>query len=247
MEDVSHLTGEKQLGVSRMILNEVRFNGQTGKFVKVNLVDKKEGVDAETVELGDEIKAVFLKIRRRLGGFDSAKDAFLVSTEHNTKDDVVQLFGVRDKGIAEALYEKYKPVLKAQRVIYAWILDGRSHELVRIIVKGASLLKDREEQANESTSLLDYLNKEKASPDDHVYKFVTEMKAVEKKGKLGKYYAIDFSQGKRIADDKLEEAIAEIKRLHEYSLEQDKYNSTATPAVETKSEYPVNDDAEIPF
>lgn len=246
MEDVSHLTGEKDLKSppKNLALNEVRFNGKDGVFTYVNLLERKDGEQAQTIDLGPSIQAVFLKIRRRLGGFNvsdtsSSKDGtFYVSTEHNTKEDTVYLFGARERGVAETLYEKHKPILKAQRVIYAYLLrKDLPKELVRIVVKGSSLMADREEQENKSTSLLDYVSREKGK-DEHMYNFVTILSAVKKKGRLGAYFAIDFMEGKKLPDEKMPEVIEKIKEIAKVSSEQDAYYKENTPAP-TAVELPV--------
>jgi hypothetical protein len=200
------------------------------------------GEKAEEVDLGEKIQAVFLKLRRRISGFNKSLDTFYTSTEHNTKDDVVYLFGAREKGRAEDLYEKHKPILKAQRVVYAYLIHSPTEkELVRLIVKGASLSPSKDKD-DEHVDLLSYVQQDKPK-GTHTYQYVTEMTSYEKSGPLGKYFAVHFERGGRIPDEKLTPVIEVIKELAEEAKAQDEYYKENTPPSEA---LPVIDRADYP-
>lgn len=242
-------------------LNEVRFNGKGdaedggGKFYHINLLDRKDGEKAVQTELGPEAQVIILKLRRRIAGYKKDIEAYYVSTEHNEKADVVYMFGAKEKGRAEDLYEKYKTFIRAERVVYAYLLrEGMEKELVRVIIKGSALNPNRDSKAPTTTDFFSYIqNKAKG---EHVYMYVTKMTAVKEKNPMGSFYSIDFKKGAALNEKQLEEVIAKIKELHEYSVEQDAYykvedsekvevTKDALPVVE----YPTDDidPSDIPF
>lgn len=224
VEDVSHMTGENayKRPPKSLIINEVSFNGKEGKFMFRDLINRKEGEKAEKKEIGDSIQVIFLKLRRRISGYNNKQEKFYTSTEHNDKKDTVYLFGVNKKGTAEELYEEFKPLLKTERVIYAYLLrEGQDKELVRVIVKGSALNPNRAGKKDGVNDLFTYINDKQK--DEHSYMFVTKMTAVEESGPLGKYYTIDFKRGTKLPEDKLNVVVEKIKELHQMSVEQDNY------------------------
>lgn len=255
-EDVSNLTGEdsNKRPPKNIVLNEVRFNGKDGKFILVNLVDRKDGEKAVETDLGEAVQVIFLKIRRRIAGYKNDIEKFYVSTEHNTKDDKVYLFGAKDRGTAEELYDKYKPLLKTNRVIYSYLIrEGQEKELVRVIVKGSALNPSRESKAETTTDFFTYLNEKPKG--EHTYMYVTKLSAVKESNKLGGYFSIDFKRGAKLPEDKLEVVVEKIKELHEMAVEQDNfYNDSKNvvkddlPAIEyPDAESEGIDTEDIPF
>ena len=139
-EDSSDLTGLPSRVPKSMKLNEVRFNGEEGKFVYVDVINRKDKEKAEKTDLGERVDFIFLRARRRIAGYNKREKMMYISTEHNDKNDNVYLFGMREKGTADALYTKYKDIMHTERVVYAFLLRvGHDRELVRIVIKGSTL------------------------------------------------------------------------------------------------------------
>ncbi len=247
IEDVSDMTGEKSSRQipKNLVLNEIRFNGKEGKFTHVNLVGREKDQKAVETELGDSIKVIFLKIRRRIQGFKKGNkslkefDQFYTSTEHNTKDDTVYLFGAKEKGKSEDLYNKYAAThkMRAQRVIYCYLIqEGKERELVRLIVKGGTLNPNRESKVSGKLDFFDFIN-QKRPKGDHTYMYVTNISAVQEEGNLGTIYTMEFVRGSKLADDKLQVVVDEVKKIHALTLEQDAYYKDAdAQAIAPKEE-----------
>lgn len=258
-EDVSHLTGENdsKRPPKNLILNEVRFNGKKGKFTYVNLIDRKDGEKAVEIDLGESVNVIVLKIRRRISGFNKPLDTFYTSTEHNAKDDVVYLFGAKEKGISGELSDKYRAQgikMQSQRVLYAFLLrENMERELVRLVVKGSTMNWKRDGKSEDHMDFFDYTQREKAK-DDHIYMSVTTVYSGEETGPLGEYYTMYFKVGPRVPKDKLDIVTAKIKELHALAVEQDSYyRETATQPEPDANlptiEYPEEDinPEDIPF
>ncbi len=262
MEDVSNMTGENlhRRAPRGIKLNEIRFNGKEGNFVFLDLLNRQEGQKADKTNLGESVDVVFLKIRRRIAGFKKGNksmkefDTVYVSTEHNTKEDQIYLFGAKEKGKADDLYNKYKDFIHTERVVYAFLLrKDKERELVRVIIKGSALNPNRETKATGTVDFFTYVqDKEKGT---HIYEYVTNLSSVKETGPLGDFFTINFRRGKKLPGDKLIAVVEEIKTLHQYSIEQDEYYADAQKIEEPAEkklpeiEYPeedINPD-DIPF
>ena len=125
MPSLQEMSGEKKFA-PKLVLNEIRLNGQDGKFYYKNVlgglkevagdVDMKERY--EETELGDEVSLIFLKIRRKLVWFRKGKKS-VVSNEHADKTSRITLYGdMVEVGTNDELRAKY-PLLKTQQVVYA--------------------------------------------------------------------------------------------------------------------------------
>lgn len=269
VEDVGELTGENssRAPVRNLEVNEVRFDGKEGRFSLVHWVGHKKGDELVTEDLGPSISIVILKLRRRIQGLKKGNkalkefDEWYTSTEHNVKEDVVYLMGARDKGTAEEMYNKYlsSHKMRAQRIVYAFLLrEGKERELVRVVVKGATLNSRRDSKKEGVMDYFDYISM-KRPKDDHHYKHVTVLSAVEEDGNLGTFYTISFARGSRLPQEHLKVVVEEVKRIHAHTVEQDEYyKKTEAKDVSPKAEdlpaveYPSAeeegiDPADIPF
>lgn len=247
MNDIADKTGEKQYrgAPEGFKANEIRVDGETGQFTYINLKDKKEGEKAETKELGNAIQLVFLKIRRVLAYYDSEKEQFVSTNEHNSPSDFVYLFKKNKQGTAREIREEFDK-LRTRQVVYA-LYASKVHEpeVVRLQVKGASL--GSKNKADTTTDFYSYL--QSFEGDDHVHQFMTELGSVEEKG-VRKYFCIDFKRGSRLPKDKLEIVEGKVNEVHAVTSKQDEYWDSKAPVEATKEEletieYPDADDADI--
>lgn len=240
-----------------MKLNEVRFNGEDGKFFYVDVINRKEGEKAVKTDLGDHIDFIFLRTRRRIAGYIKKDKMMYISTEHNDKKDNVYLFGAREKGTAEELYDRYKDIMHTERVVYAFLIQSQKEkELVRIIIKGSTLNWKRDGKAPTTVDYFAYVQDDKR--EGHIYEYVTRITPVKETGDLGDYYSMHFALGAHLDQPKIDVIVEKLKELKEYVAEQDSYYKTAkkveevdVPVIDAtdKVEYPaeqINPD-DIPF
>lgn len=226
MDNISDMTGASQYKrPASLKTNEIRFNGKNGKFSYVNLLGRKEGEKAESKDLGTSLKLVFLKIRRKMSYYHAEKEVFVVTSEHNSKEDTVFLFGPNVKGVASELREKYEQ-LRTQQVVYV----AYEAEIVRLIVKGASL--GSQVKAKTTTAFFEYLQDYKG--EDHVHEHYTEISSVEEEGKLGSYMVMDFKRGKKLTKAGITSAEDRIKEIHEVTSATDEYYNKKTGTEVTK-------------
>lgn len=221
MNDLAKMSGENESGgPPKLILNQIRINGKTGNFIfediKSGAKEEEKGkkVYRKTV-LGKEITVTFLKVRRKLVQFRKDKKS-LTTTEHNHPGCRVVLFGdTTESGIASEIREAY-PMLKTQQIVYGLYKD----ELVRIIIKGASLGSKNKEKTVED--FYSYIGKAfDKSKDEHFYNFETEMYSKEESGDLGSYYCASFKKGDKIED--LTEVSEKMKQAYDYCMAYDDY------------------------
>jgi hypothetical protein len=173
------------------------------------------------VNLSNTIEVVFLKIRRKLVERGSNEGEIVRSTnEHNHKNEAVQLFDTRTNtksyGIAADLREKYEG-LRTVQVVYALLLQEGKQEVVRLVVKGASLGSDAKPEG--VINFYQYL--QSFGKDEHFWEFKTILTAVLEEGKKS-YFAKDFKRGEVLTADKAKEYVVKcMKEIHEKCLELD--------------------------
>ncbi len=169
----------------RLNVNEVRLNGSTGIFEK----NYKDGDEWKRESLGTELEITILRLRRRLNDFNSQ----LRSSEHNSKNDNIILFGKNEriKGIASELREKYKG-LRTENLAYS-LLNG---ELIKVLIKGASL--GSKDQSDERVSFYEYLNS--FGKDEHVWEYKTILKTMKEKKGAQTYYTLHFVKGEKLSN-----------------------------------------------
>jgi hypothetical protein len=231
--DTSDLTGLPSRLPKAMKLNEVRFNGKDGEFEYVDVLNRKDGEKAEKTSLGKTVDFIFLRQRRRIVGFNRSTDTMYISTEHNGKDDNIYLFGVKEKGTANELYEKYKDIMHTERVVYGFLLrQGKERELVRVIIKGSTLNWKREGKAPTTVDYFSYVQDDKR--EGHIYEYVTRMSPVKESSPLGVYYSINFTLGTHLKDDQIAIIVGTLNMLKDYVAEQDAYYKVAKPSTIAK-------------
>lgn len=232
MENVLEMTGQTEYQKPQNVkVNTVRLNGQTGKFIYVDLKNKPEDGRADEHELGTSINVVFLKIRRRLAFFDGGEQRFMQTSEHNSVDDVVTYFPTNERGVASAIREKY-PQLRTNQIVYCLFKSPNGVEVVSLLVKGASL--GSRAKADTTTDFYSYLGS--FNEENPIHEFGTKLSAVKEEGKTGAYYAIDFQKGKRMEDKKIEIVVDHIKEIHERTQSQDAHYSKGAPEVVKQDE-----------
>lgn len=239
MEDLSHLTGEDKMRKPPEAIkcNEVRVNGKTGKFLYIDLINRKEGEKAEVVELGDGIKVIFLKHRRRLAYYDKPNKRMIQTTEHNSKTDTVYLFGLKERGPADLMRENHQK-LRTQQLVYAFLIrendKGSMPEMVRLIFKGSALLSEATPEG--VMKYYDYVSSFKGK--DHSYQFITELASVQEKSDLGDYYSVSFSRGPKVSAQGMEAVATKIKELAETTNAQDAYYKQEQLPAEPQEDMP---------
>lgn len=227
MEDLSQLTGEAGYKKAPTLsLNQIALNGKTGTFTKKLMAeDKGEDGKFQKQDLGKEIEVVFLKHRRRLFKYNATTRS-LETNEHNSKSDRVILYGPNEKGTAEELRLKY-PELRTQQIVYAILVS--TGEVVRILVKGASLSSERTEKG-----VMKYYEYLSSFGDEHSYQYKTILKPVEETGPMGGYYCISFTRGDKLTEQQLEKVATAIKETHASIVKMDEYyrNKNAVEAAQ---------------
>lgn len=238
MQDIASMTGAEQhkKAPEGYQCNQIVFNGKDGKFYYQDLLNKKDGEKPDKKEIGVEVPLVFLKIRRKMSYFSSANDKFVQTNEHNFKDDTVFLFGPNVRGKASDLREKY-PLLRVQQVVYC--LYGE--EVVKLIVKGASLGSQAE---NQGTKFYEYL--QSFGKDEHVHEHITNVFANTEKGKLGEYGVMNFQRGDKLNEEQQKVANEYIVKLHEIITAQDTYYKAQDEQEIIKEESNMPETAEYP-
>jgi len=234
----------------RLVLNEIMFNGSKGSYF---LVDKISGLSADPKDgkkkyakedLGEKIDVIFLRIRRKLRQYRKGENP-LTTNEHNTKFDMLTLFGGDriEKGSNDDLRAKYQG-LKTMQIVYCLLLrEGKEPEMCRMNVKGASL--GSEQKAKDVHSFYSYISSFKNGGQDlHFYDFITELSGVEEESDMGKYYAMNFVQGRAI--DEGEKALAESNLMvaFQFIKKSDEYYKTKG-AVEIQKEVVKDKEADI--
>ena len=228
MEDVSHMTGEGNFKRSNRY-SEVTFNGSKGEFYYRDKESEKDETTGKFPKenLGKEIGLVFLKVRRILQAKYKPNTQSLRTSEHNVKGDTVILYEGKDrKGIVLADGELAKGRgLYTNQIVYCYLPVKK--EVVRLIVKGASLGSDK--TAKGVLKFYDYMQSFKE--DDHLHNFVTKLVPVGEEGPQGTYYAIDFQRGEKLDETKQEKVISLIKEVHESITKNDAAMNLNAPNV----------------
>jgi hypothetical protein len=226
-EEINKMTGANNYQkVEAIKLNKIQFNGQTGTFVKTCLLEDKVTENGEerfkTIDLGKELKVVFLKHRRVLTQYIKGKPS-PTTNEHNSKDDYVTLFTGKEKesGKASILREKY-PGLRTVQVVYAYVPSLK--ETVKLSIKGASL--SSEVKAKDVPTYYSYLASFK---NEHSWQFITELSPVAEKGPMGTYFCINFKKGEKLTEEQINKAVEIIKDIHEKITAQDEYALSKIP------------------
>jgi hypothetical protein len=232
-QDLAAMSGESVYRAPRALeLNEVSLNGDDrdgGYFRKKILIGKPKDEKPEEIHLTkpaddkhppDALTVVFLKIRRRLIERGKKGEILRSTSEHNHKGDVVSLFEANSKeritGIASDLREKYEG-LRTVQIVYALLCVGPNEpELVKLIVKGASL--GSEAKAESTTDFYSYISS--FNGDEHFYQYKTKLTPVLEEGQRS-YYAINFERGERLSEKSYAFAVEKMKEVHAKCVEID--------------------------
>jgi len=226
-QELSELMGESNIRkVVAIKLPIVRFNGLEGKFKKLELTS--EGY-ADPKDVGQIIEGVIVGIRMQLAEYN--KNYRRETNEYDAPSESVRLWERNDKssftledGLPVKLREKYQ-MLRSRRWLYM-VING---ELVKFMTKGSSL-----------GYLFDYLNEFNSS--EHLFEFKTVMQPVQEEGKLGKYWAVNFSRGPAVSEKEFEVVAKEMQRFHENRLELKKRYVKAESSAAQSFNQPVKDE-----
>lgn len=247
-EQLREMTGQENYqGTPRLVLNEILLNGdgdieevdgkivhKGGYFRKRMWVGKKEDAKPEDVRLGDRVKVIFLKVRRKLVQRSNDGQIVRSTNEHNTVHDIVDVFESNQSvftGSARAAREKLDG-LRTVQVVYALLLDGtKEPELVRVTIKGASLGSDA--RPKELPDFYQYLGSFGNTP---LCSFITELGCVLEQGKK-KYFTMTFAQGDRVADDRMPVVIEQLQAVQEHTVKADARRSTNAKDEPAAGEY----------
>lgn len=233
--DPKEASGESAMRGNRPLeLNEVSLNGdgsakeiapgkwkrQGGYFRKRLLVGKPKDAKPDEVNLGDRIEVVFLKVRRKL--VERGKDGKILRStgEHNHTLEAVTVYETDTKqrfnGIAADLRKTFDG-LRTVQIVYALLLqEGVPAELVRLVVKGASL--GSEVKAPETPDFYGYISS--FTGQDHFYQYKTVLTPILEEGKQT-YYAINFARGEKLSDKQYDYALEKMREVHENCTEVD--------------------------
>ncbi len=226
---MAEMSGESA-SAPRLVLNEIQFNGKKNTFYLVNkkggLVETPKGKRYEQESLGESINVVFLRIRRRLRQFRKDEKP-LVTNEHNTKSDMLTLFGDPQiiKGSNDALKAQY-PNLRTNQTVYClFTREGFPDEIVRLSVKGSSL--GSKAKAKDVHTFYTYISSFKdGGADDHFYDFITELYGVEEQGDLGEYYSMSFRRGLELPQEVKDKAVEMMMPVYTFIKQSDVFYET---------------------
>ena len=253
--DLEKMSGETTSS-PRLTLNKLQFSGKTNTFeffdIKgglIDLVDKhgkpngKKGFASE--KLGEEVSVIFLRIRRKLMQFRK-EQSNLVTNEHNTKHDMLNLYGDEKvvKGGNDELKEKY-PLLRTIQVMYCLLKRGEEYELVRLNIKGSSL--GSESKAKEVMDFYQYIQSFKSEgADEHFYEYETDLFGVEEENSLGSYYSMTFKKGRKLTDEEIDNVVVpNMTTVFNFVTQSDEYYKTKKDEVAEVQRPTVNGKDEI--
>lgn len=228
---LEEMSGESKTS-PRLELNEIQFNGQKGTYI---LIDKIKGLvqgtdgkkKYEKHDLGGEIQVIFLRVRRKLRQFRKGENP-LTTNEHNSKYDMLTLFGADGiiKGSNDDLRERFAG-LKTNQIVYSLLLrEGHDPELVRLVVKGASL--GSEAKAKDVHDFYSYIGSFKGKGrDDHFYEYVTELSSVAEESSMGSYFAINYAEGRKLEADEMTSLVTpKMREVFDHITASDAYYQT---------------------
>lgn len=237
---IAELTGESAYKKApEYKLNEIRLNGNEGKFYLKRVLEGKgeDGKYKKTLIDASDLQVVFLKHRRVLSQFRK-NEPTLQTNEHNHKDDYVMLFGANEKGKASELRQKYQG-LRTQQIVYAFVPS--LNQIAKIVIKGSSLGSDAKEK--DVMGYYEYLGS--FSKDEHSWQYYTSLKPIKESGQMGSYYAIQFSRGSKLHDERLDKVASMIEEVHGHIVEMDNYYNQKT-AQQITNEVQVVDTIDYP-
>lgn len=244
------MTGQENYqGVPRLTLNEVLINGdgdieevdgqivhKGGYFRKRLWIDKPENGRPEETNIGKDVKIIFLKVRRKLVQRSNDGQIVRSTNEHNTADDMVDVFEGGKKvfaGSARDGREKFDG-LRTVQVVYGLLVDStKEPELVRLTIKGASLGSDS--RAKELPDFYQYLSSFGKEP---LCTYVTNLGVASEQGKK-KYYTITFTRGDRVGEDMMEMfVLPKLTLVHEHTTKADARKDVVERPAEAEKYYP---------
>ena len=208
-------TGEGNYRRTSFSIENISMDGTEGVFYSLAAgaeKDDKTGKypkEAITTE-GQELKVVFLKIRRKIEVFGKNKTSMSTS-EHNHKGERVMLYGGpngKEIGTAEEIRTKY-PNLRTSQIVYVY-LPGKD-KIARVTLKGAAL--GSEGTAKGVLKFYDYLGSFKQN--EHSYQFITKLVPVKEDGMKGGYWAVSFQKGDRLDEEQEAKIKTLIDEVHE--------------------------------
>lgn len=246
-------------------LNEILINGdadvnevEPGKFERKGgylrkrvLIGAPRDQKPEEVNLGQSANLIFLKIRRKLVERGEKGKVVLSTNEHNTPGDIVDLYGENgliESGSAKALRERYTG-LRTVQIVYALLLEKATTEpeLVRVIIKGASLGSEVKDAA--STDFFKYIKN--FSSTEHFWEWMTTITVLLEKGQKS-YYCMNFSRGGKLDQKYIDTALEAMKKVHLNCVEVDSSKATRrsmennhrpTHEEDVVADEPTNDEA----
>lgn len=226
---MAEMSGENEGGkFPKYVTPILSFNGNTGEFKKVTLVEKGENLE-ET--LAKPVKIVFLKTKKALAGRTTGKSWF--TSEYASPMDTISLFEVVAGKVVFAgsgpvgKIRELNPLLKQIDVAYV-LFDGEVHKLE---IKGASLSP----QWAYKTALRD--------DGLHAFEVFTLITTEKKKNEeLGNsYYAMVFTKDLTEVDLNLVEAkqaevTAALVKIDAYQASKQSTNPTVARTVDGAAE-----------
>jgi hypothetical protein len=235
MEDISFMTGQNNFNAPRgLTLDELKLvgnsMGKVGGHFKLIGLSKEKGDDDKYPVLEfpqkEPLTVIFLIVRRRL--VESTQDGLKRWTsEHDTPNDVVQLFGEnKDRAPASELKVRHEN-LRTEQVIYV----RYKGEIYRLRVKGVTL-KPTDPKKDGYTSFYTYLQTFKDG--ESFWQYATKMTPVEVDTATGTNWAINFERGPKLNDDQIKEVVENIKHIYNSNKKVDEYyNKPAAPVATT--------------
>lgn len=225
--DPAEASGENATRGSRLlVLNEVSLNAdgaikekdgqyekQGGFFRKRVIIGNPKDQKPQEINLGERITLVLLKVRRKLVERGEKGKIIRQTNEHTSPKETVTLYESETNnkitGVASDLRTQF-PQLRTVQIVYALLVQGSTVELVRFIVKGASL--GMQEKQEGVTDFYAYLSS--FSGDDHFYGFKTELSPVKVEAQQT-FYVINFQRGEKLSETSYKMAMDHMRKVHE--------------------------------
>lgn len=224
----------------RLVLNEVLLNGDKGylrKRVWVGRTREEETEKPKEIELGENAKVIFLKIRRKLVERGNKGEIVRSSGEHNTLNDTITIYESKEPvftGAAREARKRYEG-LRTVQIVYALLAQGNGNEpeLVRVVVKGASLGSDAKPEG-----VLDFYQYLTSFGDELICDYITNLGVVEEHG-MKTYFAMTFDRGERTPSHLHEAIIERLQFVHDYCTKYDSGKIETVLEAEKRGDEPV--------
>lgn len=222
MDEMEQMSGESYFKKAPSLkLNEIRFNGQTGEYILVDVLSGTKEINGKSQYaksiIGNKLDIIFLKIRRKLVSKYEPNATMLSTNEHNTASDYVTLYGDEIiQGTAKQMSQMFDK-LRTHQVVYA--ISPTTGDMVRLIVKGASL--GSKSKPKDVISFYDYIASfKKDGRNGHFYECITHLGVRDEVNQAGMTYKVmSLQEGAKLTPEQIDAAKKNMRIAFDYCNE----------------------------